>query len=87
MPTFLRSLFGLSTENCEPGPIRPFYLVARPGFWGGMGSLNLIPSPLSWNYTPVPDPDLDATSFDLDWALISQDMRSAITTARVNVAI
>jgi hypothetical protein len=63
------------------GNVRPFYLVARPGFWGGFGSFLDFFSPLEWNY-PIYSGVDEATAISVyaDWCLVGQDL--AISTSR-----
>ncbi len=59
--------------------VRPFYMVARPGFWGGFGGLFDIFSPLGWNYPQYASAEeASAVSIYTDWLLVGQDL--ALTT-------
>jgi len=58
---------------------RPFYLVARPGFFGGFGSWLDMLSPVAWNYARVPTPlDVDETVQMIDWMMVGGDMAYAL---------
>ncbi|MGA2395268.1 MAG: hypothetical protein ABSH03_18155 [Candidatus Lustribacter sp.] len=59
--------------------VRPFYRVARPGFFGGFGSWLDMFSPVAWSYARVPAPlDVDATVQNIDWMMVGGDMADAL---------
>jgi hypothetical protein len=61
------------------GDIRPFYVVGRPGFWGGFGSILDIFSPLQWNYPLYGSADeASAVSVYTDWCLVGNDLATAM---------
>ena len=75
----IRAAFGFSNEPYQVGEAKPFYEVARPGFWGGFGSYLDVFSPMNWNYANIPaDADYDTFLIALDWYMVGHDMRQAI---------
>lgn len=78
MPHALLALFGrMPTEYTNS--VRPFYSVARPGFFGGFGSWLDMFSPLSWNHGRLPETaDYDSAMIGLDWQIVGMDMQFAI---------
>jgi hypothetical protein len=61
------------------GALRPFYMVGRPGFFGGFGGWVDLFSPLMWNYGMVPSQcDYDTALIALDWNFVGTDMQAAI---------
>jgi hypothetical protein len=60
--------------------VQPFYLVGRPGFWGGFGSFLDIFSPQAWNYVGSfrsPD-EVSIVSAYADWCMVGSDFRHAL---------
>lgn len=78
MPDFVNTYLG-GFRGSFGGSPRPFYLVARPGFFGGFGSWLDMFSPVSWNYARVPTSiNIDATVQAIDWMLVGADMTIAL---------
>jgi hypothetical protein len=74
MLTTVRAALGWS-NGYAPAELKPFYLVARPGFWGGFGSFWDLFSPQNWNYnlfSRVGEPD--AASIYIDWYMVGRDL-------------
>jgi hypothetical protein len=79
MPQAVRALLGISQIEYTGGA-RPFYMVARPGFFGGFASWLDLFSPLTWNYAHLPEQvDYDSAMICLDWQTVGMDMRHAIS--------
>lgn len=73
------SAFGWLPASYGPEDIRPFYLVARPGFLGGMGSVIDLFSPQVWNYNMYFSPgESDALSVYADWYMVGHDLTKAM---------
>jgi hypothetical protein len=78
MPETLSALFGFAPHWDADQP-KPFYLVARPGFFGSFGSWLDIFSPVAWNFARLPDgTDFDAEILALDGRILGADMKRAI---------
>lgn len=74
----MNASFGV-TPDLYRGLVRPFYMVARPGFFGGFGSWLDMFSPVDWNYAKVPSPlNIDGTVQAIDWDVLGDDMMRAI---------
>jgi hypothetical protein len=86
MFTTIAALAGWSAGETylTPGGVRPFYLVARPGFWGGFGSFIDVFSPLGWNYVSSfrsPE-EVNAVATYTDWCMVGNDFRHAAVEDR-----
>ncbi len=87
MPTSLSAIgswLGEQSEYTACNGLRPFYLLARPGFWGGFGSFLDIFSPLTWNYVSTFDSlnEVNAASIYIDWCMVGNDLQEAIIEAK-----
>jgi hypothetical protein len=72
------SYFGAYRRDFNDSP-RPFYLVARPGFFGAFGSWLDMFSPVAWNYARVPAPlDVNGAVQAIDWMMVGGDMAEAL---------
>ncbi len=79
MLTAIRAALGFSSEPYQVSEAKPFYEIARPGFFGGFGSYLDVFSPLTWNYANIPaDMDYDTFLVAFDWYMVGHDMRRAI---------
>jgi hypothetical protein len=58
---------------------QPFYMIARPGFFGGFGSFLDLFSPISWNYVNFSGLDeANAVSVYTDWLAVGSDLVNTI---------
>jgi hypothetical protein len=76
------------TTDLTAGGVKPFYLVARPGFWGGFGSVLDIFSPQGWNYVSGfrSLEEIYAVSTYVDWCMVGHDLRQAIAVETPRLA-
>lgn len=74
--------------SLTPGGLKPFYLVARPGFWGGFGSFLDVFSPQGWTYVSAfrsPEEVAAVASYD-DWCMVGYDLRRAMAIENPRLA-
>jgi len=77
MPQVVGALFDRTPRDADS--VRSFYMLARPGFFGGFGSWLDMFSPLLWNYGKLPTlDDYDSVMIGLDWQIVGMDMNAAI---------
>lgn len=80
----LGAIFG-----CGPGVeywngVRPFYMTARPGFWGGFGSSLDVFSPFSWNYVNYTTREAaDEAAMLSDWYALGGDLMATLDSVRI----
>jgi hypothetical protein len=68
--------------------IRPFYMVARPGFSGGWGQWLDLFSPLNWNYPIYYAPeDIAAVTTAADWAVVYGDLARSVDAASKRLGV
>jgi hypothetical protein len=90
MLTTMAAAYGWLPEEADltAFEIRPFYLVARPGFWGGFGSFVDIFSPQGWNYVGNfrSLEEVNIVSSYADWCMVGHDMREAMIESHPTAA-
>ena len=79
--------FGMTPPFYGSGP-RPFYMVGRPGFWGGFGGWLDMFTPTAWEYTTYFEhPGTIDVSTYMDWYLAGRDlMRTAEAQEQLKLA-